>query len=271
MTTLSVPLAVVPVSGLTYRLIAHLLLRDANVESIKPRMKALSAGHAILATIAVLLALRASPLVAKQSDKRQVTRYRADGNLDDSDIQLIQEHSLLANTITSWETGYLLYDTWAMVHYSHPQTKDRGFAQSIATVASAEPAVFGHHVLLSSAFLYLQYYIHQGRERGIWIIAAFLLMNASSPVMHLRWWFRRKDSRTVKLDYAFAAIFALSRFGSVYWVLRNYGASHGLNVRQTLTAMRVPCQVGTAALTGLNAMWWMTLVNGIIRRSLDAS
>ena len=268
----AIPFQVVPVSIIAYGVLYQQFIHGAKQNSLQARVKALSAAHTTVATVVILFALFKSPFATIGAPVRsKEPTHSSDGNLDDSETPLIQDRSNFANAITAWETGYLLYDTWAMIYCAQPGTSLRGFADSAVEVARRQPALFWHHVALSCAFLRLQQYIILGRERGIWIILAFMLMNASSPLMHARWWARRAGKSSTYLDASFAAVFAISRFGLVAWVLRRYGAYHGLQPMAVYKKLRISCQMGTGALVGLNALWWAILVKGIIRRFLRDS
>jgi hypothetical protein len=265
----TLPLKIVPPSTLAYYALSQFVLKHAK-GSTQAKLKAISAGHATASTILVLYALSLSPLRSQDATKKlQPAVFTSSGNLDDSENPLIQAQSKLANALTAWETGYLLYDTWAMAKYAPTDASvPRSFTQYLIDISHDDPVVFGHHVALSAAMLYLQYYIYNGRERGMWIIVTLLLMNASSPLLHLRNYLRQHGKRSASLDVAFAVLFALARFASVAWILGRYGAHHGLTSIQAYKLLRLPCQAGTGALVGLNGLWWLNLVRGIAKRAL---
>lgn len=282
MTPSPVPFVIVPCSICFYTQTHHALTKH-NVFNNHPRpaqarVKAISAAHAALTTLLVLYALRRSPAIKIPDGKDASTQgsQLPDGNLDDSSNPLIQDRNAYANLITMWETGYLIYDTFMLVQGARTNRPSAGFAEKALSAAKRNPAIFAHHTLLAAAFLALQAYIVRGRERGIWVILVFMLMNASNPVMHARWWARtsaaaqKSSSRTARVgllwDVAFAAAFAGVRFGSVAWLFRRYGHYHGLGAWEVFGKLRVPCRVGTGLLTGLNALWWAALVRGIWKR-----
>ncbi len=267
----AIPLQIVPASILAYGLLYRFSIYNASQSSLQATNRAISAGHTAVVTFVVLFVLSRSSLGSITPDKSRQARYAVDGNLDDSDNPLIQERSSFANAITAWETGYLLYDTWSMIHSAQTHPSIRGFARSAGGLTRRQPALLAHHVVLSIAFLRLQQYIYIGRERGIWIILVFLLMNGSNPFMHARWWARKQGRSTKHLDAAFAAVFTLSRFGSVAWALRCYGTYHGFGPMEAYRRLRMPCQIGTGALTGVNALWWLLIMNGIINRRMKGS
>jgi hypothetical protein len=259
----NVPLRVLPASIVTYGVAHRILSRCASPGSKMMLLEAISGAHAAGMTLATLLALRQSPLHFYSNQTRGELHYRSDGNLDDSKNPMIQEQSDLANAITAWETGYLIYDTWGMVQYSSPTS---GIFRSISAAAQSNPFEFAHHTGLATALLYLQYYIWKGNERGIWIIVALTLMNASTPLLRIRSWAAHQGKRSKTLDVAFAVSFALSRMGVIFWILQRYGAHHGLNAWSAYLKLRLPCQAGTGAIFGLNTAWWLLLLRSMARR-----
>ena len=230
--------------------------------------KAVSAAHATTSSITALLLLRYAswPILPSQKSAPQ-DAYGKSHHLDDSRNPTINGHNKLANALTAWETAYLLYDTYAMIDAR--RKKDQSAVRAaLRAVARDSPITLVHHVLLSSALLVLQAYIAAGKEKGMWVITAFLLMNGSTPLMHARWWNRqRTGASNTALDMAFLATFAASRFGVVYWILTKYGQHHGLGPFQAYAMLRKRCQIGTAMLVGLNGIWWTMLAVNIAKRN----
>lgn len=231
--------------------------------------KAVSAAHATTSSIAALLLLRYSswPILPWPSSGPQ-DAHKRDRHLDDSHNPTINGHNRLANALTAYETAYLLYDTCAMVHARRMKNQST-FRAALRVVARDSPVTLLHHVLLSSALLVLQAYIAVGKEKGMWVITAFLLMNGSTPLMHARWWNRqRTGTSNMALDIAFLATFAASRFGVVLWILVKYGQYHGLGPWQAYAMLRKRCQIGTAMLVGLNGIWWTMLAFNVAKRNI---
>lgn len=197
---------------------------------------------------------------------------------------MIAGHSALGNAVTGLETGYLLFDSLALVYLSHrslasrkPAATRTGGARGAALIpalrhlAKREPLIFFHHVSLGLGLAVLQNFIASGRERGAYIVVTFILMNASTPLLNLRWWKRKRSGKaSLPLDVALAAAFATARLGVVWWVLRRYGQFHdgGLGVWEALRGQRGICQLGTIGLVGTNALWLGALVRSIGRRVL---
>lgn len=221
--------------------------------------KAISASHAALTTVLAAYSLRSVHWQANHTnssdDALKKTPY-----LDDSNNMIISGRSKLANGITAWEFGYLIYDTGAMVFNS--TASDRRVLQDL---------FFYHHVLLLAGLGTLQKYIIDGRERGVWVIVAFLLMNASNPLLHARWFAKKERKDTMPIDLALAVVFVITRLGNVAWVLQKYGSYHELGGWEAFKSLRWQCKIGTSTLTGFNAIWWILLVRSIARRGLKRS
>ncbi|KAI4190866.1 MAG: hypothetical protein LQ346_004840 [Caloplaca aetnensis] len=194
---------------------------------------------------------------------------------DDSKNPLLQSRSTLGNAITAIECGYLLQDTISLLREAGAR---RHLAQprSQSTLRSllqyADKTLLFHHVGIALALLVLHFYVHLDRERGIYIIVQFLLMNSSTPILNLRWWLRtyHPSYRLLGLgaDFAFIAAFYLARIWLVGWIIRGYGKSHGYESawKMYVEGMRLPCQLGTGALWVANSAWWALLVMSVVKR-----
>lgn len=214
--------------------------------------------HSILTTAAVVYALSKDwPLVVEHTPKPTSTATY----LDDRQNPLIFGKSQLGNFITSWETSYLISDTLSKLDWSLPVHR------AWLALARERPLTLFHHLALLSALGVLQVYIARGRERGVWIIVALMLMNASTPVLHWRWRQRKtRGKTTLTADALLAATFAACRMGLVEWVLRQYGKFHGIGPWEALRAQRGICQAGTGVLVGVNAIWWLILVKNMAKK-----
>ena len=266
----SVPIRYVTASVAVYSLAHGLLSRHVAPDSRKLLLKGISGAHAAAMTLVATLALNKSPLrLRSEQTGYAAPKYGLDDNLDDRHNPIIQEQSDLANAITAWETGYLLFDTWGILRYASRESSPPRLLKSAMTAAKVEPFEFAHHTGLATALLCLQYYIWKGNERGVWIIVALTLMNASTPLYQLRGFVAHRGRRFKALDVSFAVAFALSRMGTIYWILQRYGAYHGLNAWAAYRKLRLPCQAGTGAIFSLNTVWWLLLLRSIRRRHMS--
>ncbi|KAI7188134.1 hypothetical protein D0869_03166 [Hortaea werneckii] len=219
--------------------------------------------HSVLSSAAVLYALFQPWPVT------QVTPPSHASLLDDTLNGMIHGKSILGNAITSWEAGYLVYDTMAVALLRYKRHPGESVLKSLLRFSSKEPLTFSHHLSLIIALGCLQFYIAQGRERGVWIINAFNLMNASTPILHRRWLHRHRTGKnSLKLDVLLAATFAACRMGLIVWVLGKYGEFHDIGAWEAYVKQRWICKVGTAALFVMNSAWWLTLMKGIAQRML---
>lgn len=257
------PYGIVTLSSATYGTILWVLSRrDRSQQSLRILIKAISAGHSTIATCLTVVSLCQSWHIDPSLDPPEILSQGHNyGRLDDSANPLISGRNALANFVTAWEAGYLIYDTGALFLESYVKDSSRGTRRAFRRLLRTSPIFVVHHVLLSAALLWLQTYIAVGREKGLKIIMAFALMNASSPVLHLRWWRRKTTGRNnASIDIALALVFAVTRFGSVYWVMEKYGQYHDLSPWQAFRMQRLPCQAGTGSLTAVNALWWLGLL-----------
>ncbi|KAI4140415.1 MAG: hypothetical protein LQ341_003846 [Variospora aurantia] len=194
---------------------------------------------------------------------------------DDSTNPLLQTRSTLGNTITAIECGFLLQDTISLLHEALLRLRlaKPGLKPNIRLLLQyADKTLLAHHIGIALALLVFHYYVHQDRDRGIYIIVQFLLMNSSTPVLNLRWWLRtyHPNSRLLCLcsDLAFVAAFYMARVWLVGWIIREYGKSHGYASAWKIyfEGMRLPCQMGTGALWIANTAWWTLLVISVAKR-----
>lgn len=194
---------------------------------------------------------------------------------DDSKNPLLQTRSTLGNAITAVECGYLLQDTISLLREArlrHRLVQPTSKPTLRSVCQYADNTLLFHHISIALALLVLHYYIHRDRDRGIYIIVQFLLMNSSTPILNLRWWLRtyHPGYKILRLgsDIAFIAAFYLARVWLVGWIIRGYGKSHGYDSawRVYLEGMRLPCQLGTGALWIANTTWWALLVMSVVKR-----
>ena len=245
---LSEPASIVFGGASCYGLILLGLRRSSwRSDDIRTNVKAISSAHAILTSGLVLYALSQPwPMSFKAS-----IRSSNPGQLylDESRNPMIHGHSRLGNAITSLETAYLLYDTFALV-----------------LSRQKDPVMVGHHLAFLVALGSLQVYIARGRERGVWIILVLLLMNASNPLLHYRWWRRRcTGKQSAVIDSLFVQAFALCRFGSVGFVLAKYSRFHGISILKAFARQRWVCQISTISMISLNAVWWIQMIRSMYR------
>lgn len=243
-------------------------------------LKAISSFHATVTTGLALYALYRPWIVERGLPPLNLGLGKS--VFDDLLNPMIAGRSTLGNAVTGLETGYLVFDTLALIYLSRQRLQDahsKGSPASTATtsnlatafahLAKSEPLTLTHHLTLATGLGILQNFIARGRERGVYIITAFILMNASTPLLHLRWYRRKRTGRSsLILDAALAVVFAAARLSVIWWVLGQYGKWHGVSAWQTLRGQRWVCQAGTGALGVLNAVWLGRLVRGIGGRVL---
>lgn len=187
----------------------------------------------------------------------------------------ITTRSPLANALTAFEAGYLLQDTIYILlkpHLYRRPTRDNPPTHLKPHQTTYDIPLLIHHSLLTPLLLHLHNsYILRSRELGIYIILQLLLMNASTPLLNLRWYLRTHHPRlkTPRLvaDIAFAIAFFAARIALVGWVLRDHSKWHGMGLWEVFwRGLRVPCQLGTGALWVGNLGWWGVLIGRLVGR-----
>ena len=193
------------------------------------------------------------------------TKYLQTGIPDDNSNPTIQVKSELANTITAIECGYLIQDSIALIISAKLYDK-------AGVRGTLDKRLLTHHIGIGLALLALQYYVARGKEKGIYIIVQFLLMNASTPLLNLRWYIRTFKPDLNKLRLVADALFVPAFFAARVWlvgkILGDYGTWHGWSAWETYRyGLRAPCKLGTGALWVANVGWWSVLVWNVTRRS----
>ncbi|MCJ1435897.1 hypothetical protein MMC27_005273 [Xylographa pallens] len=240
--------------------------------------EALSVIHCTVATALSLACLRqnsdalfpALPPAAPPSH----TPSHVDPRASESALPLIATRSAFANAITAFETGYLLSDSLILlysVRLARRSNVARKSKQQLVGLNMRHLAY--HHAGLSAALLYLQWYIHHGREKGVLVIVMMMLMNASSPFGTLRWWlinFRSGRETAIALaTAAYLAVYAVARLGLVYAILAVWGRQTGVSALEAFGGLRWQCKTGTGTMGAVNIAWLVMGVSNFVCRSLN--
>ncbi|MCJ1290018.1 hypothetical protein MMC34_001553 [Xylographa carneopallida] len=191
-------------------------------------------------------------------------------------LPLIATRSAFANAITAFETGYLLSDSLILLYSVRLARRSSITAKSKQRLVGLNMRHLAyHHAGLSAALLYLQWYIYQGREKGVLVIALMMLMNASSPFGTVRWWLLNfRSERTTAIAFATAAyltIYAAARVGLVYAILRVWGRQTGVGALQAFGGLRWQCKLGTGTMGFVNVAWLVMGVSNFLRRTLHSN
>ena len=247
--------------------------------SVDNASKIVSFSHSLTISAAALYTLNAGgwalPGAQEQEAIRreQLNRLGGQGNyalLDDSQNIIINGRSRLAKGLLAWEAGYLFYDTIILFVQSRQKHRNPGLLYLVRLTISESADVFVHHVLIFFGLASLPIYFSKRRELGTWVFTSFLLMNASTPLLHTRTWFRRRyGKQSEALELSFILLFAASRFGLVYWVIKKYAYYHDLETWDAFKRLYFVCRAGSSALVGFNAIWWSILLKRFLRRMIS--
>ena len=128
-------------STIGYGVLLTIITRTKHAERpLRTDIKAISSIHASIATILAIVALWQKwhvPIedVLIESNSQRESEHPK--RLDDQGNVLIYGKSALANAITSWETGYLIYDLGALTLNVWP--RDGSIADAIKNLAKKDP------------------------------------------------------------------------------------------------------------------------------------
>lgn len=245
---------------------------DVPSADLPANVKAISSLHATITTGLSLFALSKPWPVKYPLPPLNLGLGKSPFN--DSTNPMIVGKNDLGNAITGLETGYILFDTLALLYVSSTAFQNarntRNLTTSISRLARKDALTLTHHLSLLIGLGILQHFISKNRERGVYIIVSLILMNASTPLLHLRWWRRKVTGKgSLGLDVPLAIVFGTCRVGVVWWVLRQYGRFHGEGAWGAMRGQRWICQAGTGALVGVNGLWLAALMRSIGKRLLS--
>lgn len=235
-------------------------------------LKAISSFHSILTVICGILALSQDwPLRVWDAANKPSVRP---GRLNDIGNPIIFGQNDFGNVVAGIEIGYLLYDTIATLAINYWEecfNRQSSLLDATKTLLRNETVTLVHHLTISSALSYFQFYCVRGEERGMWIMVTFILMNASTPIMQLRWWKRKQSGHSsLMLDILFCVVFGICRLGAIIYTFRTYGQYHGIGALRSFVRQDWICQVSTGALFALNAAWWLTLLRNTSRKMIKS-
>lgn len=223
---------------------------------------------------------------------------KADPRHLESHIPLIHTKSTTANSLLALETSYLIADTIILLRISRAKAQTKSSSNPTSNGNSITPPaprpiikirpLLLHHLTLLPPLLLLQAYISLHLERGILILASFLLMNVSSVLSSIRLLLREGQwrcgwrHRDAACKAAYWILYFLCRIYLFYWVLKVFGqqkqqalhvelvgweaVSMSVSVWRVFWDLRVPCRVGTGLLWGVNCWWFLKGMKGVLWR-----
>ena len=254
-------------AGAYYSLYRLRLPTDADFLQIAKRREVISIFHCSLQTILSVACLRhhansLRPLQASDGDGRVPS---------DSECPIITTRSAFANTITAIETGYLLQDSVVLLHAHYRRRHSRSHT-NLQQLKGWNVLHLGlHHSILGALLLILQLYIARGREKGILVIVALHLLNASSIPGTARWFLRNFQPHRKRLIEAmtmiYLASFAVCRVYLIYWILEVFAKQQAIPTWTAMMRLRGSCMIGTGTIAAVNTAWLAMGVRNLVRQS----
>ncbi|ORX96693.1 hypothetical protein K493DRAFT_314378 [Basidiobolus meristosporus CBS 931.73] len=177
--------------------------------------------------------------------------------------------------LSDWSQLHLIYN-------DHPETKfvsglELGYLFQDTISELYKAARFGiydkvtliHHLAFSTGLVYYLV-IYGGPAKGDYFIALILLMNASTPLLHLRWLFEKMNvvgARLWSVNIGLIGLFFTCRLYMVYFMYWIYAFRH--QEPWYMTMFRIPwfCSVFSSALIILNGGWLYALCKRIFSKS----
>jgi hypothetical protein len=252
--------------------------RKASPLRLAASREAISIIHCTTMAILTIICLQRE-LPATIAQTREV--QSGAGPTADRHLPIITTRSEFANALTAIETAYLLQDSPILLLaaqsqqvFLHKRTTTTSGPASTKNLRGLNLRHLGwHHALLGSAFVVLQVYIARGKEKGILIIVAMLLMNASSPFGTARWFlinFRPEAKRLIKgLTVAYLIAFAACRVGLLYSILHIFGKQLDISALEAFRRLRVPCKLAMSSLGLVNTAWFLNALRSFILREMS--
>ena len=189
----------------------------------------------------------------------------------DVDLPIISYRSEFASSITALETGYLLQDFLILIWALRLHRQARGKGSKPLKGLNIRHLAW-HHSFLVCGLSILQWYIARGKEKGLVIIIMMLLMNASSPIGTFRWYlanFRPGYKRAIIIaSVSYVAMYGLCRVYLIHYILKIFGAQRGQSAAQAFARLRIPCKLGTGAMSVVHSTWLIIGISRFITRDL---
>lgn len=184
----------------------------------------------------------------------------------ETDVAIITAKTFFGNQITGFETGYLIADSLALLYTL--RLKSRSPALRGKNVNYLHLLI--HHIGICAALLFLQYRLVTSRVKGMLLIAAMHLMNASSIPGTVRWFLinhtphRRNLILAVTAAYLTSfAVFRISLFPYMIWL---FGRQMDKSFWQALGMLYLPCKLGVGAFLSVNAAWLFNGIRNFVKR-----
>lgn len=237
---------------------------DARLHRLAQSRQAISIFHVTLQTLLSAICL--------QQESHALAAVPAGFSIN-SQPPIIATRSLFAQCITAIETGYLLQDSLVLLYMYLKRHKKAPNASRLKSFNFLHLGL--HHAILGGCLSLLQYYIAHDWDKGILVIVALHLMNASSIFGTVRWFlinFRPSRGRLIAITTAmYFASFAIFRVYVVLWVVWVYGKQCGYSTWTAVKVLRLPCKVGTGTMLLVNSLWLIDGIRKLTRRTMSGN
>lgn len=189
----------------------------------------------------------------------------------ETDVPIITAESEFANQIAGFETGYLLADSLNLFYTFH--NRSRSATSRLKRVNYLHLSI--HHVAMGSALLLLQHRLATTRVKGMLVIIAMHLMNASSVPGTIRWFLinRAPERKTLiaVMTVLYLSCFAIFRVYLLYYLIYIFGQQMDTSTWNAMGKLRLPCKIGTMTISSVNMLWLLNGIRNFIKRTASHS
>jgi len=160
----------------------------------------------------------------------------------------------IVDLVLGLESGYLLYDLVLEV--------------ILIIQGKGSPLILTHHTTIGGG-LAAWFILMPERKAGYWVML-FLVMNVSTPLLHIRWYLRKSNRGGLAVrtaaEVALTGVFFMCRIAMVPYILTQWGHVVGMSWWRAFMTLPFRCQFPTLALSAANTLWWSKLATGTFKQ-----
>jgi len=164
--------------------------------------------------------------------------------------------------------SYFAYDVFAMYAVFKVGTAPTAPQAGWTNFLASRPMIIVHHVFIP--FMVVPFFFMVDGVTGDYLIAAFTLMEASTPFVSARRILEILGQKSTVIyaanGVAMTVVFFLCRLANIWFIYRTYATEIGLPLLQAVI-QRVPrgCNAMTLLVTSLQLYWWILMLKGCLK------
>jgi len=164
--------------------------------------------------------------------------------------------------------SYFAYDLVAMYAVFKTGTAATAPQAGWTDFLAARPLIIVHHLVIP--LIVVPFFFMVGAVRGDYLIAAFVLMEASTPFVSARRILEILGQKSTVIyavnGVAMTVMFFLCRLANIWFIYHTYAIEIGMPLFQAVI-QKVPtkCNACTLLVTCLQLYWWLLMVRGCLK------